>query len=70
MADRFHIGTFAWGLVLTVWGSLLFGVGVGWWSADFIEIRYAWPALIMVVGAVILLGALRPRHRTSTGERI
>ena len=58
MDDRMHIGTALWGLVLTIWGAALFGLGVGWWDLDLVDLRYAGPILIIVVGAVIVFGAL------------
>lgn len=58
MGDRVHVGTLLWGLVLALWGTALLGVGVGWWDLDLLDLRYAGPILIIVVGAVILFGAL------------
>lgn len=61
MGDRFHLGTFLWGLALTAWGLVLLGVGLDWWELDLIDLRYVGPAAIIVVGAVILLSAVRSR---------
>ena len=58
MGDRMHIGTALWGLVLTIWGVALLGVGVGWWDLELVDLRYAGPILIIIVGAVIVFGAL------------
>lgn len=58
MGDRLHIGTLLWGLVLALWGVGLLGAGVGWWDFELIDLRYAGPILVIVVGAVILFGAL------------
>lgn len=58
MGDRVHIGTMLWGLVLAIWGAALLGVGVGWWDFQLVDLRYAGPILIIIVGAVIAFGAL------------
>lgn len=58
MGDRVHIGTMLWGLVLAIWGAALLGAGVGWWDLELVDLRYAGPILIIIVGAVIAFGAL------------
>ena len=58
MTDRFHTGTFLWGLVLTLAGAALAAVGFGWWELSTIDIRYVGPAFVILVGAVVLAGAL------------
>ncbi len=68
MNDRFHYGTFVWGLVLTLAGVGLFGVGVGWWTLILIELRYLAPIVVIIVGAVVLLGALTQTNPNTTGE--
>lgn len=62
MGERFHVGTLLWGLVLTLWGFVLFGVGVDWWQLDLIDLRYVGPALIIVFGAIVLFSAMRSRE--------
>lgn len=64
MADRLHLGTLLWGLVLAAWGVGLLGVGAGWWDLELADLRYAGPILIIVVGAVILFGAMVPGRRS------
>jgi membrane protein DedA with SNARE-associated domain len=59
-----HIGTFLWGLILTAAGAALAAVGFGWWDLDAIDLRYAAPVLVILIGAVILLSALTPRRRS------
>jgi hypothetical protein len=61
MSDRIHIGTFVWGLILTVVGAALAAVGFGWWDMGSLDLRYLAPVLVILVGAGILLGALSPR---------
>ncbi|CAN5789634.1 hypothetical protein BH23ACT5_BH23ACT5_22210 [soil metagenome] len=58
MNDRFHFGTFVWGLVLTLAGVGLLGVGLGWWTLSLIDLRYVAPVAVIVIGAIIVLGAL------------
>jgi hypothetical protein len=58
MNDKFHVGTFLWGLTLTVSGALLAGVGFGWWDMFVINWAYFAPALLILVGVIILMGAL------------
>jgi hypothetical protein len=58
MNDRFHIGTFLWGIVLTVTGAFLAGVGFGWWEMFTINWAYFGPALLILVGVIVLMGAL------------
>jgi uncharacterized membrane protein YeaQ/YmgE (transglycosylase-associated protein family) len=60
MTDRFHAGTFLWGVVLTLTGAALASVGFGWWDVSSIDLRYVAPVFVILVGAVILLGALTP----------
>lgn len=58
MTDRFHVATFLWGLILTVSGAALAAVGFGWWDLAVFDLRYAGPLFVILVGAVILIGAL------------
>ena len=58
MNDRFHVGTFLWGSVLTLAGAALAAVGLGWWDLSVVDLRLVAPTLVIVVGTVILLGAL------------
>lgn len=46
---------------MTLWGVLLLGVGLDWWQFELVDLRYLGPALIIVIGVVVLLGALRSR---------
>lgn len=64
MGDRLHVGTLLWGLLLTAWGVGLLGVGMDWWSIDLVDLRFAGPILVIVVGAVIVFGALASRDRS------
>jgi membrane protein DedA with SNARE-associated domain len=59
-----HIGTFLWGLILTAAGAALAAVGFGWWDLDAIDLRYAAPVFVILIGAVIVLSALTPRWRS------
>ena len=61
MGDRVHVGTLIWGVLLTAWGIVVLGMGLEWWSIGLADLRYAGPILIIVVGAVIVVGALGPR---------
>jgi hypothetical protein len=58
MNDRFHVGTFLWGLVLTIGGAAVAGLGFGWWDLGAISLAYVAPALLILVGAVIVIAAL------------
>jgi membrane protein DedA with SNARE-associated domain len=60
MNDRFHVGTFLWGAVLTIAGAALAAAGFGWWDLSSIDLRYVAPAFVILVGVVILLGSLMP----------
>lgn len=66
MGERVHIGTLLWGLLLTTWGVVVLGVGLEWWSIDLVDLRYAGPILIIVVGAVIVVGALASKDGSET----
>jgi hypothetical protein len=67
MSDRFHVGTFLWGVVLTITGAALAAVGFGLWDISSIDLRYVAPTFVILVGIVILLGALMPgRRETNT----
>jgi len=61
MSERFQIGTFLWGVLLTLAGAALAAVGFGWWDLSSIDLRYVAPAIVILVGVVILAGALVPR---------
>ncbi len=61
MGDRFHVATLVWGLVLTGWGVFLLGVGLDWWQFDLMDLRFVGPALIIVVGVAVLVGAMSSR---------
>jgi hypothetical protein len=65
MSDRIHVGTFLWGVVLTVVGAVLAAVGFGWWELSAIDLRYVAPVFVILVGGVILLGALTSQSRDS-----
>jgi membrane protein DedA with SNARE-associated domain len=58
MNDRFHVGTFLWGIVLTITGAALAAVGFGWWELSTIDLRYVAPVFVILVGVVILLASL------------
>jgi membrane protein DedA with SNARE-associated domain len=58
MNGRFYVGTFLWGVVLTLAGATLAVVGFGWWDMPAIELGYVFPVLLILVGAVVLVGAL------------
>lgn len=58
MNKRFHVGTFMWGVVLTVFGAALAAVGFGWWDISSIDLRFVGPGFVILVGVVILLSAL------------
>jgi membrane protein DedA with SNARE-associated domain len=58
MNDRFHVGTFLWGIVLTITGAALAAVGFGWWELSAIDLRYVAPVFVILVGVVILLASL------------
>lgn len=66
MGERFHVGTFVWGLVLTLTGAVLAAAGLGWWDISAVDLRYAAPAFVILVGVVILLGSLTGTQRRTT----
>jgi len=57
MTDRIHMGTFLWGAILTVVGAGLAAVGFGWWDLAVLDLRYAGPLIVILMGGVILAGA-------------
>jgi len=65
MSDRLHVGTFLWGVVLTVVGAALAAVGFGWWELSAIDLRYVAPVFVILVGGVILLATLTSPSRDS-----
>jgi membrane protein DedA with SNARE-associated domain len=65
MSDRIHVGTLLWGIVLTLAGAALAAVGLGWWDISALDVRLVAPVLVIVVGTVILLGALTRGDRGS-----
>jgi hypothetical protein len=69
MSERFHGATFMWGVILTLTGAALAAVGFGWWDISAIDIRYIAPAFVIVVGIVILIGALTPNRISPTRDR-
>ena len=68
MTDRVHVGTFLWGVVLTLAGAAMAAVGFGWWDISSIDLRYIAPVFVILVGVVILLGALMPRSHASNND--
>jgi membrane protein DedA with SNARE-associated domain len=58
MTERFHVGTFLWGLVLTIAGLALSAIGFGWWDISTIDLRIVAPVFVILVGLIILIGAL------------
>ena len=63
MTDRFHVGTFLWGVVLTLVGAALAAVGFGWWELAAMDLRYVAPLFVILAGAVIMVGALASDRR-------
>jgi len=64
MSERFHFGTFVWGVILTVMGATLTAIGFGWWDISLIDLRYVAPVFVILAGGAILAGALtRGRSR-------
>jgi uncharacterized membrane protein YeaQ/YmgE (transglycosylase-associated protein family) len=57
------MGTFLWGLVLTIVGAALAAVGFGWWDLAVFDLRYVAPVFVILVGAVILIGAVAQSMR-------
>ena len=66
MSDRFHVGTFLWGVVLSLVGAALAVVGFGWWDLSWIDLRFVAPVFVILIGVVILLGALAPDSHGGT----
>lgn len=62
MTERFHVATFVWGVILTLSGTALAAVGFGWWDLSSIDLRFLAPALVILVGIVIVAGALLARQ--------
>ena len=52
-----HVGTFLWGVILTIVGAGLAAVGFGWWDLATFDLRYAAPVFVILIGGVILVGA-------------
>ena len=64
MSDRINYATFLWGLVITIVGVALLGVGLGWW--DFrLDLRYVGPTALIVIGLIVLIGSLTRRRGRS-----
>ena len=63
--DRdYHIGTLISGFAIALWGTALLGDGLGWWDLELADLRYVGPVLIIVVGALIVAGALASARRS------
>lgn len=69
MNDQFHWGSFLWGVVLTLAGAGLTGIGLGWWDLSAIDVRYVGPAFLILVGLVTLIGALARDVRRHSSPR-
>jgi membrane protein DedA with SNARE-associated domain len=69
MDDRFHVGTFLWGVVLTITGAALATIGFGWWDLSSIDLRYVAPVFVILVGVVILLASLMPGRSEDTDTK-
>lgn len=63
MGEHINIATLVWGTILTIVGAWFFGVGVGWWELAFFDLRYALPAVVILVGTGLLLGSLASDRR-------
>ncbi len=63
MNDTFHPVTMIWGVFLTITGAALAAVGLGWWDITMINVGYLAPLLLIVLGAIVLVGALVRRER-------
>jgi hypothetical protein len=63
MNRKFHVGTLVAGLALALWGVGLLGDGAGWWNLELADLRYAGPILVIVVGALVVVWALRSAQR-------
>jgi small neutral amino acid transporter SnatA (MarC family) len=61
--------TFLWGVILTVVGGALAAVGFGWWDISSIDLRYVGPSFLILIGIVMLLGAVSPaKNRSSRSD--
>jgi hypothetical protein len=69
MSERIHVGTFMWGVVLTLAGAALAAVGFGWWDISSIDLRYVAPVFVILVGTVILAGSLRREPNGASADK-
>ncbi|HUG32536.1 MAG TPA: hypothetical protein VMM14_06555 [Acidimicrobiia bacterium] len=69
MSNRIHVGTLLWGAILTIAGALLTAIGFGWWEITTFDLRYMGPALVVLIGIVILISATAQgvRDRSASG---
>lgn len=59
---RFHYGTFLWGALLAVAGVGLLGVDLGWWELRLVDLRFVGPIVLMLIGAIVVIGSLSRRE--------
>ncbi|HSM45129.1 MAG TPA: hypothetical protein VK969_08960 [Acidimicrobiia bacterium] len=68
MNDQLHMGTLLWGVVLAIAGAGLTAVGFGWWEITAVDLRYAAPVLLVLIGTIILISSVSQNvHDRSNG---
>lgn len=65
MDRKLHVGTLLSGIALAAWGFGLLGDGLGWWDLELADLRYAGPLLIILIGGLVVVGALVSTGRTN-----
>lgn len=68
MNDQLHLGTLLWGAVLTIAGAGLTAVGFGWWDFTPIDLRYAAPVLLVLIGIIILISSVSQNVHDRSGR--
>jgi hypothetical protein len=51
--------------VLTLFGALFVAEHLGAWSLETLDVRVVGPALLVLIGVVVLIASLRPGSRRS-----
>jgi hypothetical protein len=58
VGEQIHVPTLIWGVILTLFGAAFVAENLGAWSIESLDLRVVGPAVLILIGAVVLVASL------------